>query len=93
MSESINKEVITIARQKVGEYIKMIREEKGYTLYEVAQKSGLQITQLRKIEAGEGFTIDSFLAIIHGLDLYFFLRDKEGKHLDFVDMAKKMKND
>jgi transcriptional regulator with XRE-family HTH domain len=90
--EPIKKEALTIARQKVGDYLQMIREEKGYSLYEVAQKSGLQITQLRKIEAGEGFTIDSFLAIIHALDVYFFLRDKDGKHLDFVDMAKKSRN-
>lgn len=93
MSESINKEVIKIAREKVGEYIKMIREEKGLSLYEVAQKSGLQISQIRKIEEGAGFTIDSFLAIIHAMDLYFNLRNKDGKHLDFVDMVKKMNND
>ena len=85
-------EVLLIARQKVGAYLKSIREEKELSLYAVGQKSGLAISQLHSIEAGSSsYTFDSFLRVTAALDCYFFLESKEGKHLDFEHMAKKAK--
>lgn len=86
----INEKVIFTARQKVGQHLQSIREEKQLTYYAVAKMAGISIDQVQSIEAGnKAYTIDSFLKIIHALDVYFFLEDKDGKHLDFIDMAEK----
>lgn len=86
----MNENIIPIARRKVGDYLKSVREEKGLTLYAVAKQAGLAISQVQGIESGStSYTFDSFLRITHALDCYFFLEDKDGKHLDFVDMAEK----
>lgn len=86
----IHTKVILTARQQVGLYLKSIRKEKKLTYYAVAKASGLNIGQVQAIEAGnKAYTFDSFLRIIHALDCYFFLEDKDGKHLDFADMAQK----
>jgi len=86
----ISEQVVIIARQKVGQYLQSIREEKQLTYYAVAKLAGLSIEQVQSIEAGDkAYTIDSFLKITHALDTYFFTEDKDGKHLDFADMAQK----
>lgn len=86
----INEQLLVIARQKVGNYIQSIREDKKLTYYAVAKLAGLSIEQVQSIEAGDkAYTIDSFLKITHALDTYFFMEDKDGKHLDFIDMAEK----
>lgn len=86
----INEQVVIIARKKVGQYLQSIREEKKLTYYAVAKLAGLSIEQVQGIESGEkAYTFDSFLKITHALDCYFFLEDKDGKHLDFADMAEK----
>ena len=86
----INEHVVIIARKKVGQYLQSIREEKQLTYYAVAKLAGLSIEQVQSIEQGDkAYTIDSFLKIIHALDTYFFMEDKDGKHLDFIDMAEK----
>lgn len=86
----INEKVIITARQNVGQYLQSIREEKELTYYAVAKLAGLSIEQVQSIEAGDkAYTIDSFLKITHALDTYFFMEDKDGKHLDFIDMAEK----
>lgn len=86
----MNEKLILTARQKVGEYLKSIREEKGFTLYKVAKDAGVSIHSLESVEAGNAsYTFDTFLSVTHAMDCYFFLEDKDGKHLDFVDMAKK----
>jgi len=86
----INEQVVIIARKKVGQYLQSIREEKKLTYYAVAKLAGLSIEQVQSIEQGDkAYTIDSFLKITHALDTYFFMEDKDGKHLDFIDMAEK----
>ena len=86
----INEELLLTARQQVGQYLRSIREEKQLTYYAVAKLAGLSIEQVQSIEAGDkAYTIDSFLKITHALDTYFFMEDKDGKHLDFIDMAEK----
>ena len=86
----ISEQILLTARQKVGQYLQSIREEKQLTYYAVAKLAGLSIEQVQSIEAGDkSYTIDSFLKIAHALDTYFFMEDKDGKHLDFIDMAEK----
>lgn len=86
----INEKVITTARHLVGQHLKNIREEKQLTYYAVAKLAGMSIEQVQGIESGEtAYTFDSFLKITHALDCYFFLEDKDGKHLDFIDMTEK----
>lgn len=88
----MNDKVILAARKKIGEHLKNIREEKGLSWYALTQSSGLQYNVIQSIEDGDkAYTIDSFLKLLHGLDLYFFVADKEGKHLDFEHMVKKAK--
>lgn len=88
--QMINEQILFTARQKVGQYLQSIREEKQLTYYAVAKLAGLSIEQVQSIEAGDkAYTIDSFLKITHALDTYFFMEDKDGKHLDFIDMAEK----
>ncbi len=89
----INEQVIIVARQKVGEYLKSIREEKELTYYAVAKLADISIEQVQGIEDGsKAYTFDTFMKITHALDCYFFLEDKKGKHLDFIDMAEKAIN-
>lgn len=86
----ISEQILLTARQKVGQYLQSIREEKQLTYYAVAKLAGLSIEQVQSIEAGDkSYTIDSFFKITHALDTYFFMEDKDGKHLDFIDMAEK----
>lgn len=87
----INPDVIGTARLKLGEYLRDTRVEQGLSHYAVAKKAGLRIEQVQALEAGAGYTIDKFLALTHALDCYLFLATKDGKHLDFVDMAEKAK--
>lgn len=84
-------EVINQARKVVGDYFKNLRESKGLSYYAVSKSSGLATAQIQSIEDGEtSYTIDSFLRICRGLDCYFLLKDREGKHLDENDMIDKI---
>lgn len=63
---------------------------KKKTYYAVAKLSGLSIEQVQSVESGDkAYTIDTFLKITHALDTYFFLEDRDGKHLDFINIAQK----
>jgi len=86
----INEKVIITARQLVGQHLKNIRKEKKLTFYAVAKQAEMSIEQVQGVESGKtAYTFDSFLKITHALNCYFFLEDKNGKHLDFADMAEK----
>lgn len=86
----INEKVVIAARKLVGQHLKNIREEKQLSYYAVGKLAGMSIEQIQGVESGEkAYTFDSFLKITHALDCYFFLEDKDGKHLDFADMAEK----
>lgn len=80
-------------REVLGERLKAFREERGLTVYRVAQNGGIRIDQVQAIESGEtNYTIDAFLGYIHGNDLYMYFSEKseerESPH-DFDDLAKK----
>jgi transcriptional regulator with XRE-family HTH domain len=89
----INKKVTEIARQKLGDFLRSERERKGLTKYRIMQNSGMTIDQVNAIEAGsKSYTIDALLAYVTALDCYFNLSlpDREGRHLDLEDMARKL---
>jgi len=86
----MQEKIINEARKLIGNYLREIRLEKKLSIYYVAKKSGLQIGQINEIEIGElNYTFDTFLKIIHALDCYFYLENKDGKHLDFIDLVEK----
>ena len=73
----MDKQVKEVARKKVGEYLKKIREDKGVSTYKM-MKEGVRVEVLKSIEDGsKNYTIDNFLNYIRVVDSYFCLVDKE----------------
>ena len=84
-------EIKLVARQKIGEYLKSIREDKKITTYQMIKETGIRFEAIKSIEEGSSnYTIDNFLTYVSALDCYFYLANKEGKHLDHDDMIEKM---
>lgn len=80
-------------REVLGERLRTFREDRGLTVYKVAQNGGIRIDQVKAIESGEtNYTIDAFLGYILGNDLYIYFseksEDREKPH-DFNDMIAK----
>jgi len=86
-----NKKVIEIARQTVGSYLQNLRNEKNISAYKITKETGLTFEQIKSIENGSSaYTIDSFLTYIGAIDCYFYLANRDEKHLDEKDMLDKM---
>ena len=86
-------EVLKLARQKLGEFLKEERQKSGISKYKVAETTGLQRSQIDSIEEGSrAYTIDTLFAYAAGIDCYlmFQIEPREGKHLDMDDMTSKM---
>lgn len=65
-------------RKRIGECIATIRMAKGITQDELADKAGIQRTNIRKIEQGRyGIPIDVLAAIADALDCKVVLIGKE----------------
>ncbi|MCO6367862.1 hypothetical protein GBO34_00855 [Roseivirga pacifica] len=87
----MNKEIKEVARQKIGEYLKSLREEKGISTYQMTKSHGIRFEAIQAIEEGSSnYTIDNFLTYISALDCYFYLANRDGKHLDHDYMISKM---
>lgn len=87
----MKKEIKEVARQKIGEYLKSLREEKGISTYQMTKSHGIRFEAIQAIEEGSSnYTIDNFLTYISALDCYFYLASREGKHLDHADMISKI---
>ena len=87
----MKKEVKEVARQKIGEYLKSLRDEKGISTYQMTKSHGIRFEAIQAIEEGSSnYTIDNFLTYISALDCYFYLANRDGKHLDQEDMISKM---
>jgi len=85
------KKVKEIARQKIGEHFKSIREEKEISTYQITKEYGIRFEVIQAIEEGSSnYTIDNFLAYINAVDCYFYLANRDGKHLDQEDLISKM---
>lgn len=87
----MNKEIKELARKKIGEYLKSVREDQGLIRQNLVDK-GLRWEEVKAIEEGEtNYTIDKFLTYISIVDCYFYLAPREGKHLDKDDLIEKMR--
>ena len=82
--------VIDAARKLCGQHLKTIREEKGISVWKIAQKSGCSIKNIHNIEEGNGYHIDSFFRYIAALDVFFYLAERNGK--DSPDIEGLLKN-
>lgn len=85
-------------REVAGKRLRAFREERGISIYKLAQKGGIRISQVQAVESGDtNYTIDSFLGYIAGSDLYIYFAEKsENREMphDFEDLADKaIKND
>lgn len=89
----MNPEVLRTAREKVGAYLRGIREHRGLAQAMLSEKCGVDLDRIDDIEAGRvDWSMDEFFAITHALDCYFYLADRGGKHLDPDDLLKNINN-
>lgn len=59
-------------RYIVGERIKNIRKEKGWTQEQLAEKAGMHPTYIGKLERGEkSLTLDSLENVVNALDMTY----------------------
>jgi transcriptional regulator with XRE-family HTH domain len=88
----MKKEVKQVARQKIGEHLRILRTEKNISTYQMTKQYGIRFEAIQAIEEGtNNYTIDNFLTYIAAIDCYFYLANREGKHLDQQDLIDKMK--
>ena len=77
---------LAVEMLEIGVYYKRVRQERGYTLADVANSSDyLDKSQLSRFESGENMlSADRFLAAINGLNMtvteFFALRSVEPSH-------------
>lgn len=82
--------VLLAAREKIGAYLRDTRKHRGLSQIELAERSGLRQADVSEVENGSlNYGVDKLLLYCHGVDCYFFLGDREGKHMDPQHMAKK----
>lgn len=79
-------------REVLGERLRTFREERGLSVYRVAQKGNIRIDQVNAVELGEkNYTIDAFFGYIFGSDLYMYFAEKDNTNdtHDFSEMVSK----
>lgn len=93
---NINPEVVRVAMEKLGTYLKGIRKHRGLSIAQLAKKTGIDEEDLEALEEGieqdPPLDMGEFFAITNALDCYFYLADRGGKHLDGDDLITKMKD-
>lgn len=83
-------EILMLAKQKIGEHLKMIREGKGISTYRITKDHNIPFRLIKAIEEGKtNYTIDTFLAYLNAIDCYFYLANKDGKQNDLDDLIDK----
>ncbi|GFE67095.1 helix-turn-helix domain-containing protein [Litoreibacter roseus] len=55
--------------RELGERLAKLRKQRGYSQEELAEESGLGVATLRRIEAGEGSQMDSWLKLLKALQM------------------------
>lgn len=86
-----DKKVFDTAREVLGNYLSEVMKEKNISLYQLEKLTGKPSQPLKSVLTGkDNYTIDSLLAVVQALDLYFFFSEKEGEHLNQEHMIKKM---
>ena len=67
----MNKKIKEKARQKIGNRLKFLREEKKISTYQITKSHGLRFEAIQAIEQGSSnYTIDNFLTYISAVDCY-----------------------
>jgi transcriptional regulator with XRE-family HTH domain len=85
-----NPEVLKEARKQIGLLLRNLRKERKIGTKTLSQATGMGEDKILDIELNRtNYSIDHFLKYIQALDLYFFLSEKEGEHLNFDHMLKK----
>lgn len=88
MKGNINPAYLEEVRKIYGSWLRMLREDKGMSQQELADKMGLNQTTISKIEAGKwNFGIDTLTLFALHLDSYLFMIDKDSNS----DLAKDMR--
>ena len=88
MKSNINPEYTLQARKLYGSWIKLLREGKGWSQQELADKIGISRTTIGKIENGVwNFGIDTVTILAVHLDFFVFFLEKDGED----DLAKSMR--
>lgn len=78
MKGNINQEYLEEVRKIIGGWIKTMREEKGYTQEQLADKMGVSRSTIGKIEDGKwNFGIDTVTLFAVHLDFYQFFIPKD----------------
>jgi len=65
----MNKQIIE-AKEKLGDDIRIIREQKGISKNHILKKTGMQRSQIIAVEKGsKSYTIDTFLQVLNALEV------------------------
>lgn len=92
-SKKTKPEVLAKAREVLGQYLRAIREHRGLTQTQLADSVGMRQADVSDVERGAiNYGIDTLLDYCRGVDCYFFLGSRDGKHLDLDHMVKKMRD-
>lgn len=89
MKGNINPEYAFEVRKLYGSWLKQMREEKGYTQDELAEKMGMTRTTISKIEDGKwNYGIDTLTLFAVHLDFFLFMLPKDSND----DLAASMRD-
>lgn len=76
----INREILNIAREKIGLYFSEVIKEKKLPIEKIERDTKLSKTVIYKILQGKGYSIDSFLTLCAYFDTHLELSEKSIKN-------------
>jgi transcriptional regulator with XRE-family HTH domain len=86
----VNEQVLQEAKKQIGIHLRKLRTDRNIGLKQLGNITGMSNSQILDIELNRrSYGIENFLKYVQALDMYFFLSEKEGHHLDFEHMASK----
>lgn len=62
-------DIITKARLIIGRFLRDTQQQRGHTVEYLADRAGISRRTLYKVFNGEGYTVDTFFAVLSALDL------------------------
>lgn len=65
----------TLILAELGTRLARLRKQRGYSQQKLATEAGLGVATLRRIEAGDGSQIDSWLKLLKALDMISGIND------------------
>ncbi len=64
---------------ELGRYMSSLRNIKGYTKPELAEKSNIPVRTIERLEHGENVTIDVFLSLLKVLGFKLVIESEDGE--------------